>query len=137
MAYELHNGRAFPGVAASLINTRQVVRLAPGTTQRGVMPVATWNQQPLGITGEPVASIAQAVTVHTDGNHVKAIAAASLGVGALVGIASGAAGASSRLQPVAGASGSVIWSVGEATTPAAAGEYFTVHVNPRQLSGGA
>lgn len=131
MAYELHNGRAFPGIAASAILGRSIVRVASGAgaPQRGVAPVLTTAELPLGVTGEAPAAVGRGITVLTQGNHVKVRAAASVGVGGLVGVASGPAGASGLLAPGV-ASGA--FAVGEATTAAQAGEYFTVHVNPQR-----
>lgn len=75
----------------------------------------------------------ESVAVHVDGEVVKVIAAASMGPGADVHIASGASG---RFQPVAGASGTANTSVGQNVSgAAAAGEVFSLYVSPRQLGG--
>lgn len=129
MAFDLHNN-PLPGIAATVIEDRVAVRFIAGATQRAVGPVASSNQEPLGVVDAGATSLAP-VTVHGDQSYVKAVAVASLGAGAEVGHAS----ANGALGPVAGASGSDIWRVGIAQEPAAAGEVFTVFVNPRQLSG--
>lgn len=129
MAFELHR-TAFPGIAASNLVPRTVVKLADGSQDRAVCGATNNTEMPLGIS---LASglRGEAVTVHDRGNVVKVVAAASLGVGADVNLA--AAGTHS-LAPVAGASGAARWSVGQAVSSAAAGEVFSLYVNPRQLS---
>lgn len=128
MAFELITTNQFPGLAASVIQDKHVVTLT--TSERGVCPVAGLTVEPHGIT---VASalLGEAVTVYGQGNYCKAVANASLGAGALVGVT----GATRALGLAAGASGSVVWSVGRSVTAAAAGETFTFYVNPRQISG--
>jgi hypothetical protein len=133
VAYELHNGRAFPGVAASAVPAFAIVRMASGANapQRGVVPIATTTEPGFGMTGQAGASRpGLGVTVYERGNHCKAIAGASLGVGAPVSIASGQP---NRLAPVTAASGFPVIAIGEATTPANPGEFFTVHVDPRAV----
>lgn len=129
MAAEIHSN-PLPGIAATVIADRVAVRVIAGATQRAVGPVASTNQEPFGVVDAGATSLAP-VTVHGDQSYVKAVAVASLGVGADVGHAS----ANGALGPVAGASGSNVWRVGIAQEAAAAGEVFTVFVNPRQLSG--
>jgi hypothetical protein len=128
MAFEIINTNQYPGLAASVIQDRQVVTMT--TSERGVCPVAAATVEPHGIT---IASalLGEAVTVMGQGNYAKAVAAASLGFGTLVGVT----GATRSLGLAAGASGSVVWAVGRSCTAAAAGEVFTFYVNPRQLSG--
>lgn len=127
MAYELHNGHAFPGIAASNVQRMQVVRTASGANapQRGVAPVGGPTEQPLGFALTD-ALAGRGVTVHVRDNHVKARAGASVGVGGLVGAVAGTI----ALAPGV-ASGS--FAVGEAMTEARAGEIFTVLVNPQRV----
>ena len=129
MAFEIHDaGLAFPGIAASNVQPGQVVSLASGT-ERGIAPCASANLRPFGVAFA-VATAGDAVTVHAIGNVVKAIANASVGVGAEITVASGAA---TGVAPVTGASGVERWSVGQSVTAAAAGETLSVYVHPRQL----
>lgn len=127
MAYELHRN-AYPGLAASAINSRVPVGRAAG--ERAVVPVATSGAEPFGIS---LASAAQgeAVTVLDHHSVAKAVAAASLGGGAPLGVAS----TNGALGPIAGASGVARFQVGISEHAAAAGEVVSVFVNPRQLSG--
>jgi hypothetical protein len=67
------------------------------------------------------------VTVYGEGNIVKALAGASVGVGAEVGVGSD----NGSLSPAAAASGRQ--ALGVSRTPAAAGEYFSVEIRPRQV----
>jgi hypothetical protein len=78
--------------------------------------------------------------VYLDDNIVKAVAAASLGAGAEVCVASiGVASGAQRnaiatitlLGPLTIASGTAKWAVGIAMDPAAAGEVFSVYLKPR------
>jgi hypothetical protein len=144
MAHERHNGVKFPGIAiATLVGPlsgggAMPVKSAPtGTQPRAVLPIATYNELPLGIAlakAQPAASGAEypaAVTVHGQGNTVKVVAGASIGVGAEVNIAS----SNGAMGPVAAASGSLRYTIGQSETPAAAGEVFSLYVNPRPLSG--
>jgi len=132
MAFELHRNH-FPGIAASVINAGQVVALAPGDTQRTVVPVATQlpisaaSSVPLGIALATSASPGNAVSILDALNVVKVSAAASIGAGAPVGLASSNGG----FGPIT-ASGS--WVVGQSVTAAAAGEVFSVYVNPRPIT---
>lgn len=129
MAWELHR-HAFPGVAASNVQDRQVVTIAAGSADKNVHPCATVNVRPLGVALASAARL-EAVTVHDVGNYVKAVAAASFGAGAEIGVI----GATKSLNAVVGASGAVVHSVGQSVNAAGAGEVFTLYVNPRQLSG--
>lgn len=129
MAFELHR-TAFPALVASQpIAARQAVKLTDG--ERGIAPCTTVADVPHGIALEGASQIGAAVTVHDRGNYVKVVAAASLGGGVEIGCA----GATTSLGLAAGASGSVRVSVGQSVGPAAAGETFTLYVNPRVLSG--
>ncbi len=116
-------------IAASAMAPFTAVKL--DTVAGQVVPVASKNQEPLGITG--AASVAQgaAVVVYGPGNIEKALAGASLGAHADIGVAS----TNGALGPVAGASGSVVWRLGQSRTAAGGDERFSLYVNPRQLSG--
>lgn len=129
---ELHRG-GFPAKAASAINPGQVVALNGGDTEREVVPVTSAAVEPFGIALATAALPQDAVTVLEEHSIVKVTAAASLGANALVGIASN----NGALGPIAGASGSVVHSVGRSVSAAAAGEVFGLYIRPRQLSGGA
>lgn len=128
MAFEIHDGLAFPGLAASNIQPGQVVSLASGG-DRHIQPCASDNLRPFGV-GFGVATQGDAVTVHAIGNVVKVTANASVGRQAEVTVASGAA---TGVAPVAVASGVERWSVGQTLTAAAAGETVSIYVHPRQL----
>lgn len=129
MAFEIHDaGLAFPGIAASNCQPGQVVSLATGT-ERGIMPCASANLRPFGVAFA-AATQGDAVTVHAIGNIVKVIANASVGVGAHVTVASGAA---TGVAPITVASGTLAHSVGVSVTAAAAGETLSIYVHPRQL----
>ncbi len=123
----------FPGIAASHVQDRQVVVLTTGATERGVMPCSgATNQLPHGIECRGASALqGEGVTIAAAGEYAKAIAAASLGAGAEIAVV----GATRSLGLGAGASGGARYSVGQSVTPAAAGEVFTLYVNPRQLSG--
>lgn len=128
MAFEIINTNQYPGLAASVIQDKQVCTLTTG--ERGVCPAVAATTEPHGIT---VASalLGEGVTVFGQGNYCKAIAAASMGAGANVGVV----GATRSLGLVTGASGVANWRVGRTVTAAAAGEVVTIYVNPSQLSG--
>lgn len=116
---------------ASNVTAKQVVRIV-GTSVPLVVPVGTVNVEPDGLV-DANASVGDQVVIYKDTNVVKGIAAASVGVGVPVGVAS----ANGALGPIAAASGVLIWQTGESKTPAAAGETFSVEVKIRQLSGAA
>jgi hypothetical protein len=135
MAWELirHNHQ-LPIVAATTILPRQPLQLV-GTTTPMVAPVSSHNVETFGVNGPATYVTGEAVAVYEADNYVKMVAAASVGVGAVVGVASpgGAVG------PIAGASGSVIRAVGKTFTEGRENERITVLINPRTLSnaGGA
>lgn len=122
MAFELHR-HAFPGIAATHVAARQVVKLAPGAIERGVMPAAAADE-PIGVA-LTTATAGNAVTVHEQQSVAKVVAAASLGAAANVGVV----GATTSLGPVA--SGSM--RTGQSVAAAQPGEVFSLYVNPRQL----
>ena len=131
MAIELHRS-GFPGIALATIMPRTPVRLAPtGSQDRAVVPVVNTTEPVLGFSGDQVTRPGEALAVYDDGNVVKAVAAASVGIGAEVGIAS----SNGAMAPVAGASGVARHSSGQSVTAAAAGEVFSIYVRTRQLSG--
>lgn len=130
MPREIHRS-GLPLTAASAgINAGKVIGLAAGGDNQGV-GLATVNIRPIGIALATAASIGHALTVLDEGNTVVVTAAASVGPGAEIGVV----GATTSLGLVAGASGSVVHSVGQSTSGGAAGEDISVFVNPRQLSG--
>lgn len=121
----------YPGLAASAIQDRQVVMIT--TSERGVIPCSGATAQlPHGIEARGASALqGEGVTIAGHGEYAKAVAAASLGAGADIAVV----GATRSLGLAAGASGSARYSVGQSVTAAAAGEVFTLYVNPRQLSG--
>lgn len=130
MAFALDNGVILPCFAATHLGAQVPVRLIEGATARIVAPVASLNQETIGFT-QTAASSGFAVEVQAHGNVVKAVAAASLGAGGDVALGS----PNGALGPVVGASGVVKYKSGVSLSAAAAGETFSVFVNPRQLSG--
>ncbi len=129
MAFEILK-HPFPGIAASAIQDRQVVALT--TSERGVIPMSGGTSIAFGIECRGAsAAQGEGVTIADRGEYAKAVAAASLGAGQDIAVV----GATRSLGLAAGASGLARWSVGQSVTAAAAGEVFTLYVNPRQLSG--
>lgn len=132
MAFEDHAGPVFPAIAGSAIQPRQVVGLpAPTAAPRTLVPVIATGVEPVGIVGEASVARGDAVRVYLEGNTVKAVAAASLGNGAKVGPNA----ATTSLFPITQASGVAHWQVGVALEAAAAGQLFSVYVNPQRISG--
>lgn len=133
MAFELHR----PGLqraikAASAILPRQAVCLG-GSSALHALPCATNSQRPFGLNGNATGGASglnaeQAIVVYERQNYVKAIAAASVGVGAEVEVAS----SNGALGPAQMITASGHWAVGISQTPAAAGEVFTVLIEPRK-----
>jgi hypothetical protein len=136
MAFELHrHGFQQALKAASQLLPRTTVRLA-GSNALFVLPCASWNQRPFGVTANATHGASglasdDAVTVYEEGNVVKAVAAASLGVGVEVAVGS----TNGRLVPLAAASGTPAWAVGISESPAGDGEVFSLYVKPRQTGG--
>jgi hypothetical protein len=129
MAFEILDD-PFPGIAASAIQDRQVVALT--TSERGVIPMSGGTSIAFGIECRGASALqGEGVTIALRGECAKAVAAASLGAGADIAVV----GATRSLGLAAGASGLARWTVGQSLTAAAAGEVFTLYVNPRQLSG--
>jgi hypothetical protein len=129
MAFELHRS-GYPAIAASAINDRAAVALDSGDTQRQVVPIATNNVEPFGVTIATAVNPGDGITVLDPLNTVKVTACASLGAAAAVGVAS----TNGQFGPVSGASGVTRWQVGKSVTAAAAGETFSLYVKPQQLS---
>jgi hypothetical protein len=129
MAFELHNGiKIALRSGTAVIADKQLVTL--DTSGGGdVIACATNNVRPVGITVATVAA-SRAGAIHSHGNVCKAVAAASLGLGAEVGVAS----TNGNLGPISGASGVTKWAAGQALSAAAAGETFSFLVSPRQVS---
>lgn len=130
MAFAIDGGAVLPCFAATHLGERVPVKLVEGATARIVAPVASLNEETIGFT-QTSASSGFAVEVQAVGNIVKAVAAASVGAGADVALGS----PNGALGPVAAASGVVKYKSGVSLSDAAAGEVFSVFVNPRQLSG--
>lgn len=138
MAYELirpGHQQNFP--AGSPINPRVPVKMA-GTSAIFVQPAATMADRPFGMNGAATAGVllvpsqvdspGDAVTVYEELNIVKAIACASLGVGAEVAVGT----TTGRLAPLALISASGHWAVGIAQTAAGDGDVFALYVKPRK-----
>ena len=131
MAFELHRDPGLPGIAASAMAANTVVTEDVGDVQRQFLAVATVNVEPIGVTRSVASFAGDAVTVYDQPHIVRAVAAASLGHGADVGVV----GATTSLGLVAAASGVVKWRVGRSLTAAAAGETFSLSIRPRQVGG--
>lgn len=129
MAFKLHRS-GFPGIAASAINVEAAVGIASGV-DRSFSPIATANVRPFGIALATAVNAGDGLTILDEGNVAIVTAAASLGRGAEIGVAS----TNGALGPVAAASGLAVYSAGQSLSAAAAGEEFSLYVNPRQLSG--
>lgn len=121
---------ALPFTAASDMNPHAPVQVDTGTPKRQAVAVGTNNVEIQGFTGDATALRTEAVTVYGEGAVVQAVAAASLGAGAELGIAS----SNGALGPVSGASGVSKYRVGKSFEAAAAGEKFALYVKPKQLS---
>ncbi len=135
MAGTLDRYKGFPAIAGSAIRPGEVVKFGGGV-DRGVIPiVATSSEFAAGVVDNRTATAApgEAVTVYETGAVVEGLAVASMGVGAEVAVASANIG----FVPITAASGIARNSVGVAQTPAAAGEFFSLYIRPRALSGGA
>lgn len=121
-----HNHNAKAGAD---INPRVALKLG-GTSGLLAFPVATSNDRPAGANQAATCLSGEQVVVQGPGNIIKLRAAASVGAGAEVMVAStngalGPAGAN-----LIAASGH--WAVGVAHSPAAAGELFSVEILPRK-----
>jgi len=136
---------ALPYRAASAIVPQSIVTIDPGVANGQVKLLTNASQRPLGSVQATGATPGVSVAVYEAPSVVKAIAAASLGVGAEVSLASLGVASAAQANSLAtttllgpasvGASGSVEWAVGIALTNALAGEIFSVKLEPRQVSG--
>lgn len=134
---------SLPFKAASTMPPKTVVTL--DTTAYQVVPVTNASQRPYGITAATGATPGVTVAVFEAPGVAKAIAAASLGFGAEVAVASVGVASAAQSNSLAtttllgpksaAASGTVQWAVGVAQSPALAGEIFSVKLEPRQVSG--
>lgn len=134
---------ALPFKCASAIPPRTVVAL--DTVNNQVIQVTNASQRPYGITQATGATVGVGLAVHEAPGVAKAIAAASLGFGAEVSVASVGVASAAQSNSLAtttllgpasvGASGKAEWAVGVALSPALAGEVFSVKLEPRQVSG--
>lgn len=97
---------------------------------RQIVLAASVNDSIQGFTGEATGLQGESITVHGETAITKAVAAASLGAGAVVGVAS----TNGALGPVTGASGVTKHQAGVSVESAAAGEQFSLYVKPRQIS---
>lgn len=117
---------------ASVVLPYQPVRLS-ASVAGAVIPCGTWNLEAQGLTGNATGAVGDAITVYGRESIVEAVAGASVGPGADVGVGS----TNGVLAPVAAASGVVRYRVGKSLEGAAAGEKFSVLVNLERLSGQA
>jgi hypothetical protein len=131
-----------PCIAASDIVMGTIVRVASAGDWT-VQMVATTTEQPLGIARD-YAAAGQAVDVYDIGNITRVYASASITRIAQIHVAnastmvhpiSGVTVSYPVAGPVVGASGTPLWSVGQAFESAAINDTFAVRVNPRQVVG--
>jgi hypothetical protein len=130
--------------AASPINPKTIVTLVAGKDSQ-VAPLTNASQRPYGSVQATGATPGAGVAVYEAPSIVKAIAAASLGAGAEVSLASIGVASGAQFNQIAtttllgpasvGASGAAEWAVGIAVSSAQAGEIFSVKLEPRQVSG--
>lgn len=118
-----------PFTAASAIVGPAPVKLAATGTRR-VIPAAANTDEIQGFVSNASYAVGEGITVYGENSVVEAVAAASLGPGADVGIAS----SNGALGPVAAASGVARFRVGRSFEGAAAGEKFSLYVKPARLS---
>jgi hypothetical protein len=128
---------------ASSTPPRTIVAL--DTVAGQVVPITNASQRPYGSVQATGASPGLAVAVFEAPGVVKAIAAASLGAGAEVSLASVGCASAAQANSLAtttllgpasvGASGKAEWAVGVSLTAALPGEIFSVKLEPRQVSG--
>jgi hypothetical protein len=127
MAHTQHR-HALPKIAASAIGQHLPVK---DTAVKDKVVLAATNTDPiLGFTIATGKTFGDGLAVVDDG-VVKALCAASAGVGAEVGVAS----TNGALGPIAPASGFTRWSAGVLQNPGQPGETFSVLLRPRQISG--
>lgn len=129
MAYQkLKNEHNLPVVAATIILPKQPLKFA-GTSVLLAAPCATNSDRPHWFSGAATFLTGEAVAANEAGQIVKAVAAASVGAGAEVGVAS----SNGALSPAALIAASGHWAVGVSLTPALAGEIFSVDIRPRKV----
>lgn len=104
-----------------------------GTSTLLAIPVGSSNVRPHWYGGLGTTASGAIVPCDEPGQIVKARAAASVGAGAEVGIASN----NGAVGPITQASGTLKWAVGLTMSAAAAGEIVTVDFRPRTLGGNA
>jgi hypothetical protein len=121
-----------PAFAGSIVRPNEAVKWAAGSSERRVVPVTASTDLAIGVNGEATAAVDAPLTVYEIGSIREVLAAASVGAGANVAVASSNGG----VAPVAAASGVIRAAVGQSVTPAAAGEYFSLYVRPIALSDG-
>lgn len=124
-----HLDYPLPFTAASALKPFDPVRLS-ASAARSVIPAATNNVEIQGFISNASAIVGEGVTVYGENSVVEGVAAASLGPGADIGIAS----TNGALGPVAAASGVARFRVGKSFEAAAPGERFSLYVKPRPLS---
>lgn len=117
-----------PFTNASVISGPVPVRLNPSAA-RSVLLSASNSYEIQGYVSNATYAAGEGVTVFGDGAVVEAIAAASLGVNAEVGVAS----SNGAVGPISAASGVEKWRVGKSLEAAAAGEKFSLYVRPRAM----
>lgn len=141
MAWE-SPGSGDPFVAASAIAQFVPVRFvgdaavdAGSQLDHTLIRAGSWNEDVLGVTIATVASPGDPVSVVSKG-FAKGIAGASLGAGARVGVGS----TNGILIPLAATGGAASanlvtlrYAVGKAVDGAAAGDVFTVRIDPTQI----
>lgn len=143
MAFELFRW-TFPAIAASAIRAGDAVGFPVGSggIERQVQPIATWNVEPFGVAlatssfAAATPPFTAAVPVVDRGNTIKVTAGASLGAGADVGVATTAGSLIYGPLPNPIVAGTIVWRVGKAVQPAAAGEVFGLYVDPKVFGGG-
>lgn len=126
MAFKLDAAQnSLPKVAASAVGAHFAVTFSASAVDE-VVPVGTQNVEPGGMSVATAASAGNPVAVQV-GGVAKAVAAASVGVGANVGVGS----PNGALAPVASAA--TAFRVGISQTAAAEAEIFSVLIRPDRV----
>lgn len=127
MAFVHHkHEHQFPVKAGSTLNPRVPVFLG-GTSGLLCFPAGSNQDTVYGFNGDATFLAGEVAAIYEEMNIVKAVAAASVGAGALVGIASD----NGSLSPAAAASGR--FAVGRTFAPAGAGEVVSVRITPGKV----
>jgi len=128
MAYRVGAEEAISQRAASQVNSCVAVIYSASQADYVLTAASSMAQaqEPVGLSIATAASPGDPIAIQTEGIG-KAIAAASIGVGGRAVVAS----SNGALGPV-GASPAA-WTVGVARTAAAAGEYFSVLIDPEKV----